>query len=79
MRALRGIKLSEAETLKRPPSGYDPDHPLIEDLKRKGFVAVVELDEKAVTSAGFPDELARTFQASAPLMRFLCEAVGVPF
>jgi uncharacterized protein (TIGR02453 family) len=79
VRAVRGIRLSEAETLKRAPAGYDPDHPLIDDLKRKGFVAVVELDEKTVTSARFPDELARTFQASAPLMRFLCEAVGVPF
>jgi uncharacterized protein (TIGR02453 family) len=78
-RVVRGVRLSEGATLKRPPAGYDPDHPLIDDLKRKDFVAVVELDEKTVTSAGFPEELARAFQASAPLMRFLCEAVGVSF
>ena len=25
----------EGESLARPPKGYDPDHPLIDDLKRK--------------------------------------------
>lgn len=69
----------EGETLKRPPAGYDPEHPLIEDIKRKDFIAIATLSEKTVTSTGFPGELARTLQASTPLMRFLCEAVGVPF
>ena len=27
------------ESLKRVPSGYDKDHPLAEDLKRKNFAA----------------------------------------
>ena len=76
---MKGIELGEGEALKRAPAGYDPDHPLIDDLKRKGFVAVVQLDQKTVTSAGFPEELARRYRASAPLMRFLCEAVGVPY
>ncbi len=78
-RAVKGIELGEGEALKRAPAGYDPDHPLIDDLKRKGFVAVVQLDQKTVTSAGFPEELARRYKASAPLMRFLCDAVGVPY
>jgi uncharacterized protein (TIGR02453 family) len=78
-RAAQEIRLSDGEKLKRAPAGYDPDHPLIDDLKRKDFVAMVELNEKTVTSAGFPEELARTFEASAPIMRFLCEAVRVPF
>ena len=69
----------DGETLKRPPAGYDPEHPLIEDLKRKDFIAVTKLSEKAVTSNRFPEELARLFQTSAPLMRFLCDAIGVPF
>jgi uncharacterized protein (TIGR02453 family) len=69
----------EGDTLKRPPAGYDPAHPLIEDLKRKDFVAVTKLSEKTVTSPGFAEELAGAFQASAPLTRFLCDATGVPF
>jgi uncharacterized protein (TIGR02453 family) len=69
----------EGETLRRPPAGYDPAHPLIEDLKRKDFIAVARLSEKTVTSTGFAEALAGTFHASAPLMRFLCKATGVPF
>ena len=30
----------EGDSLKRPPRGYEADHPLVEDLKRKDFVAL---------------------------------------
>lgn len=69
----------EGESLKRPPAGYDPAHPLIDDLKRKDFIAVAKLSQKTVTSTGFAESLADTFRASTPLMRFLCKATGVPF
>ncbi len=32
------------EALKRPPAGFDKDHELIEDLKRKDFIAYTDLD-----------------------------------
>lgn len=67
------------DSLKRAPAGYDPDHPLITDLKRKDFVAVATLDERAATSAGFLDEFAETSRAAAPLVRFLCGALGLRF
>jgi len=69
----------EGESLKRPPAGYDPAHPVIEDLKRKDFIAVAKLSQKTVTSTGFAEALADTFRGSAPLMRFLCKATGVAF
>jgi uncharacterized protein (TIGR02453 family) len=69
----------EGDSLKRPPSGYDAAHPLIDDLKRKDFIAVARLEEKTVTSPRFQDELAATFRTSAPFVRFLCDATGVPF
>jgi uncharacterized protein (DUF2461 family) len=65
--------------LKRPPPGYGPDHPLVEDLKRKDFVGEAPLTERAVTSAGFLEEYARLCRASRPFLRYLCKAVGVPF
>jgi len=34
----------EGDMLSRPPKGYDPGHPLIDDLKRKDFIAVTNLD-----------------------------------
>jgi uncharacterized protein (TIGR02453 family) len=76
----RGDRMQlEGTTLKRAPAGYDPEHPLIAELKRKDFIAIARLSEKTVTSPGFPEELAGTFQTSAPLMRFVCTAAGVPF
>jgi uncharacterized protein (TIGR02453 family) len=67
------------DSLKRPPPGYRPDHPLIEDLKRKDFVGEKELPERAVTSPGFLEEYARLCRAAVPFLRFLCKAVGASF
>jgi len=67
------------ESLERVPAGYEADHPLIEDLKREDFVAVAGLDGRAATSPGFLDEFAATAQASAPYLRFLCNALQLPF
>lgn len=66
-------------SLKRAPAGYDADYPLIEDLKRKDFVAVARLDEAAATSPGFLAEFTATARASTPFVRFLCRTLGLPF
>ncbi len=67
------------DSLVNPPKGFDPDHPLIEDLKRKDFIASVKLTQKAVTSDGFLDEFTDMCRKATPFMRFLCGAIGVPF
>lgn len=67
------------ESLKRPPRGFDPDHPHVEDLKRKDFIASTRLTQKQVTSAGFIDEYERMCGAAVPYLRFLCEALHLPF
>ncbi len=67
------------ESLVRPPKGFDADHPLIDDLKRKDFIASTKLTQKQITSEGFVDEYAKLNKRAAPFMEFLCEAVGVPF
>lgn len=69
----------EGDSLVKPPKGFDPDHRYVEDLKRKDFIASVSLSQKAVTSDGFIDEFTRLCKTATPFMRFLCEAVGVPF
>jgi uncharacterized protein (TIGR02453 family) len=69
----------EGDRLSRPPKGFDKDHPLVEDLKWKDYIGVVTLDDAFVTDARLTKELTKTFQAGAPLMRFLCDALGVPF
>lgn len=67
------------ESLVRPPRGFEPDHPLIDDLKRKDFIASTRLSQKEVTSEGFLDEYMAMNKSAAPFMEFLCNAVGVPF
>lgn len=83
-RVIAGKKFSATyelagDSLKRPPRGYDAEHPLVEDLKRKDFLAVAKLTQKQATSAGFLDEYAALCRAGTPFMKLLCEAVGVPF
>ena len=67
------------DALKRPPAGFAADHPLIDDLKRKDFIAVCRLPDRAVTSASFLDEFEGMCRTGGPFVRFLCKAVGQPF
>jgi uncharacterized protein (TIGR02453 family) len=66
-------------SLKRPPQGFAADHPLVEDLKRTDFIGVYELREKDVLGAGFLNRVATSFTACRPFMRFLCDALKIPF
>lgn len=46
----------QGDTLKTAPKGYDSDHPAIEMLKHKGFIALHKLDDEDVLK----DDLAAT-------------------
>ena len=67
------------ESLQRPPRGFDKEHPLIEDLKRKDFIAVRNLDLDDALKPGFLRKVESSFKAATPYMEFLCKAVGVPY
>ena len=67
------------DSLKRAPAGFDPEHPLIEDLKRKDFIGVVNLTQKDVCARGFVERFAGTCREMSPLVRFLCAAVDAPY
>jgi len=69
----------EGDQLTRPPKGFDPAHPLIADIRRKSFVAGVDSSAKAAQSPAFAEEVAQSFRALSPLMRFLCSALDVPY
>ncbi len=78
---VRGERLTrlEGERLKRPPRGFDPDHPHIEDLKLKSYFVMHKASAREAGRAGFVSDVAKGFEAAAPLMRFLCRAVGAPY
>ncbi len=67
------------DSLKRPPRGYDPEHPLVDDLRRKDFIAYTGLTQKEVTGAGFPQALAGRYRQTSAFVSFLCDAVGADF
>ncbi len=67
------------ESLKRPPRGYDADHPLIGDLKRKDFIARAEVSEADAVAPNFLDRFAGIARSGGPFVRFLSEALRVPF
>jgi uncharacterized protein (TIGR02453 family) len=67
------------ESLVRPPKGFDPDHPLMDDLKRKSFMVTSRLEQGDITAIDFMDRFHDRAMRTRPLLRFLCEAVGVPF
>jgi uncharacterized protein (TIGR02453 family) len=67
------------EMLTRPPRGFDKDNEHIEDIKRKSFIAVRNLDVDDSLSPQFQRKVETSFKAGRPLMQFLCKAVGVPF
>ncbi|MBT8396664.1 MAG: DUF2461 domain-containing protein [Gemmatimonadetes bacterium] len=64
------------DRLVRHPRGFDPDHPLIEDLMWKDYIAHAKLSQKSVIDSGFLKEYAAYCRAGRPLMAFFCEALG---
>ena len=67
------------DSLKRPPKGFNADHPHLEDLKRKNHIAWFELDEDDAVTPGFLDDFADICHQAVPYVRFLTTAVGLPF
>jgi len=67
------------ESLKRAPRGYDPAHPLIEDVKRKDFVCVQRFRQADACGPGFLDKFAASCASATPFVRFLTQAVGQEF
>ena len=67
------------DVLKRVPSGFDKEHPLAEDLKRKDFFVWVKLSEEAALAPGFLDRYTRVCASASPFMRFLCDALSVAY
>lgn len=74
-----GLFAFDGAALKRAPHGVPPDHPDVEDLKRKDFFVVRNFDESLLFT---PDLVAFTtehFARTAPLLRFLCASLGAEF
>jgi uncharacterized protein (TIGR02453 family) len=76
--ARRGLEMV-GDSYKRPPAGVPVDAAHLEDLKRKDFIAVENFTVSDAIAPDFDVRFAASCRRAEPLMRFLCEAVGLPF
>ena len=67
------------EVMKRMPPGYDPEHPLAQDLKRKDFITFTSFTDQQVCAPDFLDRVTHFVEAVAPFMEFLTRALGLPW
>jgi uncharacterized protein (TIGR02453 family) len=59
------------EALKKAPQGYPPDHPHIELLRHKDFLAMKPLRDADLLKPGFVKDAAAAYKALVPFERFL--------
>ena len=76
---IEGMTAMDGDPLKRPPKGYDPDHPLIETLKNRSFGLWAQFDEEDATSPDFLERYHATCQKAAAMTAFICRALGLEF
>lgn len=69
----------EGETLSRPPQGYDPQHELIEDLKRKDFVCTATLTQDELCAPDALKTVLKHFALASPMLDWLCGALDLDF
>jgi uncharacterized protein (TIGR02453 family) len=66
------------DSLTRPPKGFSADVAYIEDIRRKDFIAVHDLDRLDPLDDDFSGLVASRFRLALPYMGILCLATGVP-
>jgi uncharacterized protein (TIGR02453 family) len=74
----RHFELS-GDTLTRTPRGFDPDHPLAADLRRKDYIGTAELSPSDAVRPDFPERFAALCAAASPFMAFLARSLGAPW
>lgn len=67
------------EALSRPPRGYDPAHELIDDLKRKDFIASTPLGDEEIVAPHLVKRLSKHCQRLSPLLDWLCGALDLDY
>ncbi len=69
----------EGDALKSAPRGYPRSHPLIEDIRRKDFIAIANVTNSSVMSKEFLAHVVDHFAQATPFMAYLCKALALRF
>jgi uncharacterized protein (TIGR02453 family) len=63
------------DELKTAPKGFQKDHPAIDLIRKKGFIAVRNFTDKEVLSAHFSNEVNDSFKALRPFFDYMSEVL----
>lgn len=69
----------EGDSLIRPPKGYDKTHPMLDELKRKDFIAIKPINAKQIQDKNFVSLCAKEFEQTQKLMGYLCFALDLDY
>ena len=70
-------RLSQEDKLKKAPKGYEIDHPQLEFLKLKSFIAIYNIDDKEFFQPTIVNKLKTAFEIIQPFVLFLRKATTV--
>lgn len=76
---MQAISQLEGDKLKKAPRGFDPDHPLVEDLKRKSFAVSRPFSDSEACQKDFLKQYVQFCRSCIPYMQFLTTALDLPF
>ena len=69
----------EGSSLIRPPKGYDKTHPMLDELKRKDFIAIKPIEATQLQDKDFVSWCAKEFEQTQKLMAYLCFALDLDY
>lgn len=70
-------QLSKEDTLKKAPKGYEPNHPEIEFLKLKSYIAIYNINEADFFKPTIVNQLTTAFKNIQPFVQFLRKATTI--
>ncbi|MGZ4813916.1 MAG: DUF2461 domain-containing protein [Terriglobales bacterium] len=76
-KATKGLTLSDEDKLSRAPKGFPREHPMMEDLKRKSFIALIDLTQEQICGPRFMNDFIKATKRIAPVVEFLAKALEV--
>ena len=68
-----GGKFESFGELKTAPRGFDKEHPDVNLLRKKGFIAVKNFTDKEVLSADFTEQVDQSFRALRPFFNLFSD------
>jgi uncharacterized protein (TIGR02453 family) len=71
IKIFKGLERTESNSLKNAPKDFEKDHPAIEFLKLKSFIAVSKIDDSAVFESNFVATTTEKLIVLKPLIDFL--------